>query len=391
MGLGRASFVRAGVLIMAALFVSGCASPSEGLLVALPDPALAERTLTVLAVTTRSPAGPQQTGQMFSGERASGVHYVSLKLSMPPDRALGALPTDARKQDPTKNIVLVSSRELSLAEFNEIVTGTSVAPAAQPVRNARQKPAARAPAIPQREALVFVHGFNTRFDESVVRLAQIVDDTRFNGVPILFSWPSRGEVSAYGYDKDSANYSRDTLESLLAMLARDRGISGIDVIGHSMGGWLTMETLRSLAVANDQATLNRINKVVLAAPDVDMDVFRTQVARLGPLAKRMTVYVSSDDYALRFSGRLFGEKVRAGDNTDKAQFAAMGVTVQDISQLPGGIGKNHGKAFGDGATITAIGETLNHSGPPGSGIANGVKEIGNSLTGVTEASMTGAQ
>ena len=128
MGLGRASFVRAGVLIMAALFVSGCASPSEGLLVALPDPALAERTLTVLAVTTRSPAGPQQTGQMFSGERASGVHYVSLKLSMPPDRALGALPTDARKQDPTKNIVLVSSRELSRAEFTGIVSGTNGQP-----------------------------------------------------------------------------------------------------------------------------------------------------------------------------------------------------------------------------------------------------------------------
>ena len=381
---GRASFMRTGMLLIAALFVSGCAGPSEGLLVALPDPALAERTVTVLAVTTRSPAGPQQAGQMFSGERAADVHYLSLTLSMPPDRAPGALPTDARKQDPTKNIVLVSSRELSRAEFTGIVTGAP----AQPVSGAARTK--RAPAGPSREALVFVHGYNTRFDESVVRFAQIVDDTGFKGVPILFSWPSRGEVSDYGYDKDSANYSRDTLEGVLAMLARERSISGIDVIGHSMGGWLTMETLRSLAVANDQITLNRINKVVLAAPDVDMDVFRTQVARLGPLAKRMTVYVSSDDYALRMSSRLFGDKVRAGDNTDKAQFAALGVASEDISKLPGGIGKNHGKAFGDGATLTQIGQTLNHPGPPGSAIAEGVKQLGNSLVGVTEAAAVGA-
>lgn len=384
MGWGWSGWTRAGLLTMAALFVSGCASPSEGLLVALPDPALAERTLTVLAVTTRSPAGDAKPGQMFSGERAAGVHYVSLTLSMPPDRAPGALPTDARKQDPTKNIVLVSSRELSRTEFNALVSGSAGAP---PLG---AKSAKRQPAAPQREALVFVHGYNTRFDESVVRFAQIVDDTGFKGVPIVFSWPSRGEVSDYGYDKDSANYSRDALEGVLTTLSRERSISGIDIIGHSMGGWLTMETLRSLAVANDQTTLNRINKVVLAAPDVDMDVFRMQVARLGPLAKRVTVYVSSDDYALRMSGRLFGDKIRAGDNTDKAQFTALGITSQDISQLPGGIGKNHGKAFGDGATLAEIGQTLAHPGPPGSAITNGIQKLGTTVVGITEAAAAGA-
>lgn len=382
-GLGRGRFTRAGALLIAALFVSGCAGQSDGLLVALADPALAERTLTVLAVTTRSPAGDGKPGQLFSGERGAGVTYVSLTLSMPPDRAPGALPTDAKRQDPTKNIVLVSSRELSREEFAGIVTGTTVQPAARPVPSAK-----RAPSIPQREALVFVHGYNTRFDESVVRFAQIVDDIGFKGVPILFSWPSRGEVSDYGYDKDSANYSRDTLEGVLVMLARERSIAGIDVIGHSMGGWLTMETLRQLAIANDQTTLNRINEVVLAAPDVDMDVFRTQVARLGPLAKRMKVYSSSDDYALRMSSRLFGGKIRAGENTDMAQFAAMGVSSEDISKLPGGLGKNHGKAFGDGSTLTEIGQTL--SQPPGSAITDGVHKLGNSLVGISEAAAAGA-
>ncbi len=162
----------------------------------------------------------------------------------------------------------------------------------------------------RRRALVFTHGYNTQFDEAVVRLAQIVDDTHYPGLPVLFSWPSRGEVRDYGYDKDSANFSRDAMADLLARLARDPGIEGIDIFAHSMGNWLTMETLRQLSIAGDAKTLGRLGTIVMAAPDIDMDVFRTQIARLRPLAARIVLYASRDDYALDLSRRLFGGKIR---------------------------------------------------------------------------------
>jgi esterase/lipase superfamily enzyme len=61
-----------------------------------------------------------------------------------------------------------------------------------------------------------VHGFNNRFDDAVYRFAQIVHDSKVPAIPVLFTWPSRGEMKlrAYTYDRESANYSRDALESL---------------------------------------------------------------------------------------------------------------------------------------------------------------------------------
>lgn len=57
---------------------------------------------------------------------------------------------------------------------------------------------------PTSSALVYVHGFATSFEEALFRLAQIEYDTKFNGIPIAFSWPSMGQVSqhAYFYDQD---------------------------------------------------------------------------------------------------------------------------------------------------------------------------------------------
>jgi esterase/lipase superfamily enzyme len=355
--------LRIAALLGLAVMASACAGPSEGLLLEAAAPAPAAYTRTLLAVTTRQPAAGN-AGFLYSGERSAQPRFVSLTMSMPPDRAAGTAPAEAGRPDPAKNITLLSAREMDRSEFAALVHGES------------------GKAAPKRRALVFVHGFNTRFDEAVVRFAQVVDDTGFSGVPILFSWPSRGSVSDYGYDKDSANYSRDAMEGLLTALARDPNISGIDIFAHSMGNWLTMETLRDLALAKDQKTLDRIDTIVLAAPDVDMDVFRTQVARLGPLTSRMTVYASKDDYALRLSRKLFGGKIRAGENTDLDQFHGLGIAAVDLSNVKGGVGKNHGKVFGDGTTMATIGQTLTSAPAPlrdGNALGGGAAALGNSI------------
>ncbi|TCR64575.1 alpha/beta hydrolase [Bosea sp. BK604] len=356
---GRAALVGLGLVL------AGCAGPGRGLLVPVAAEPGIGHARTILAVTTRSPASDEPPGYLFSGERGDATRFASLTLSLPPERAAGSAPTDADHPDPARHIVLTASRGLERAEFTALARG--------PVR---------------RRALVFTHGYNTQFDAAAIRFAQIVDDTGFEGLPILFSWPSRGGISDYGYDKDSANYSRDAMENLLATLARQPGISGIDIFAHSMGNWLTMETLRQLAIARDQKTLSRLGTIVLAAPDVDMDVFRTQIARLGPLAAHMVVYASKDDYALQLSRRLFGGKIRAGENTDLAQFRALGLAAHDLSTVEGGIGRNHGKAFGDGATIAQIGATLSagqSARPAGQLLAGGLQTLGQSMSAIGEA------
>lgn len=336
---------------------SGCSTPEYGLLIPVANAADVRQTRTILAVTTRQIAMTTSTGFIFTGERDNRVHFMSLTISMPPGRIPGTLPVEHRRPDPKEDIALVSSKEVSFAEFMALAKSAAV-----PDHGTKPR------------ALVFTHGYNTRFDASVVRFAQIVDDTKFQGVPILFSWPSRGLTSAYGYDKDSVNYSRDAMQQLLEALANEPALGGVDIFAHSMGGWLTMETLRQIALSKNEKTLDRIGTVVLAAPDVDMDVFRTQVSQIGPLRSRIQIYVSSDDRALKISRRLFGGKMRAGENTDLAQFQELGIAAHDISTVKGGIGKNHNKAFGDGTTIAGIGQVL-AAGPIRNSILNGLETL----------------
>lgn len=334
---------RLGCVVMATMLsLTGCASADNGLLQPIDTGDTQARQLTMLAVTTRKPA-PGKTGFMFGHERDSAVHFVRLTMSMPKDREAGTLPVSARNPDPKKDITLLNATPLNYAQFKAETT----MPQATPGKTANH-------------AMIFTHGFNTRFDQAAVRYAQIIEDTGFKGRPILFSWPSHGIPTGYGYDKDSANYSRDALQQLIDGLAREKSLERVDIFAHSMGTWLTMETLRQMALSKDNKALDRIGTVILAAPDIDLDVFRTQVSQLGPLSQRIKVYVSADDRALQLSRRLFGGKIRAGETTDLGQFRALGIEAYDISEVKGGFGKNHGKAFGDGQTIAGIGRALSN-------------------------------
>lgn len=361
----------------------GCAGPRQGLLTPAAGAASMATQRTILAVTTRATAGAQPPGYMFSGERSDSVSYAELTFSFPPGRTAGDLPVDADAPDPQRHITLVSATVLDPASFARAL--------AQPAKDARS-PNIRITG--KRKALVFVHGYNTAFDAAAVRMAQIVADTRFTGTPVLFSWPSRGGLTDYAYDRASADFSRDALERLLKQLARNPEISGVDVFAHSMGNWLTMEALRQLAVANDQQTLGKIREVVLAAPDVDMDVFRQQTTRMQPLPKNMTVYVSRDDYALRVSRRLAGGKLRAGENTDLSQFHKLGMEAHDLSLVEGGIGRNHGKAFEDASTLASIGHSLagaRSQRKSGELLVGGLHTLGHSVTAIGEALLPSAR
>jgi esterase/lipase superfamily enzyme len=360
--MGMSGVMRIIGALALAVSVSACASPGKGFLVPLDKAAQVSHTRTIIAVTTRTPADDPEKGEIFAGGRAPDVHVMALTLSMPPGRAAGAIPTSTDKPDPAKHIALVSARPMSWAEFGALL---------------------KTPSFKGRRALVFTHGFNTQFDDSVVRFAQIVEDTDFKGIPVLFSWPSRGGVTDYGYDKDSANFSRDALESLLVRLSREPNVAGVDMFAHSMGNWLTLETFRQIAIAKDQKTLDSIKQVVLAAPDVDMDVFRTQVGRLGALRSRITLYASKDDHALQLSRRLFGGQMRAGENTNIKQFSDLGIAAHDLSDVKGGVGRNHGKAFNDGATIESIGRSMSSGSPARQvtdPITSGLAELGRGIT-----------
>jgi esterase/lipase superfamily enzyme len=187
-----------------------------------------------------------------------------------------------------------------------------------------------------RDILLYVHGFNTGLDEARFRLAQVVADGGFSGVPALFTWNSRGGLFNYESDKEAATVARDALEKVLLGLAATPGVGRVHILAHSMGAWLTMETLRGVALAGHPDLDGRLGEVMLAAPDIDLNVFRQQVARLDP--RHVTIFVANNDRALSISSRIAGARQRLGAMNpekpeDKAELDRLGVAVHDISSF----------------------------------------------------------
>ena len=152
----------------------------------------------------------------------------------------------------------------------------------------------------QNRALIFVHGFNTGFEDALYRNAQIVWDLQYQGVSVLFSWSSKGKVRDYNYDQDSADIAQAEFAELLTRL-HDSGIEHIDIIVHSMGNRVVLPALDQLAQRSNPV---RVRQLVMAAPDVARDKFMIQF----PLAKKIvdgaTLYASSADKALIASAEL---------------------------------------------------------------------------------------
>jgi esterase/lipase superfamily enzyme len=212
---------------------------------------------------------------------------------------------------------------------------------------------ARQPAD-QREAFVFVHGFNTNFAEGLYRQAQMRHDFQTPGLGIHFAWPSAARVQAYATDRETALIARDGLQDLLVLLAQS-DVTRIVVMGHSMGALVAMESLRQIGIAQDSRVLGKIDSVVLMAPDLDIEVFRRQMAPLAEHNIKVYVFTSSRDRALRLSALLRGTTDRLGIITDTGPLQGLPVTVIDLSSLEAeSDALNHFKAATSPALISLI-------------------------------------
>jgi esterase/lipase superfamily enzyme len=215
--------------------------------------------------------------------------------------------------------------------------------------------------VPQRRVLVFIHGFNNRFDDAVFRFAQIVHDAGTPVVPVLFTWPSRGSVLAYGYDRESNTYSRNALESTLKTLASDPAVGEISILAHSMGNLVTLEALRQMAI-RDGRIAPKIRNVLLAAPDVDVDLFREAILDMGKSRPGFTLFLSQDDRALAISRRIWGD-VRLGaidpeQEPYRSNLESAGITVLNLSGLRTGDPLNHSKFAQSPEVVRIIGREL---------------------------------
>jgi len=165
------------------------------------------------------------------------------------------------------------------------------------------------------EAFVFVHGFNVTFSDAARRTAQIAYDMNFDGLPILYSWPSQGNVLGYLADGAVVQLSGRLLEEFLEQVVADSGATRIHLVAHSMGNRALTEALEIFALRH-AGQPPAFDQVLFTAPDLDAGLFARMVQTIRPAVNRMTLYTSRNDWALRVSKQLNGGAPRAGEGAD---------------------------------------------------------------------------
>ena len=268
--------------------------------------------LPILVGTTRALEAP---GRYSKTERGQ-LSYARFVVSVPPSHQGGSIEVAGRNPDPATDFVTRRSSQLGASDaFRSALR-----------QEFRDNPGA------DREVVVFIHGFNNTVGDGVYRLAQMDHDLKLDGIPVHYSWPSAANPLGYVRDRDSALFARDGLARMLDDIAA-AGARSVILIAHSMGSFLTMETLAWMAQNGRHPGFGRIGGVVLLSPDIDVELFKAQAAAVGELPQPFFIFTSSRDRALALSARLTGERDRLGSLSSIDEVADLEVAVIDVSNV----------------------------------------------------------
>ncbi|MEM6516727.1 MAG: alpha/beta hydrolase, partial [Bacteroidota bacterium] len=259
-------------------------------------------TLPIYFGTDRDYDSKKDLNDAFGVER-SKLKYGIIDVSIPHDHRIGVIESPKIwkfefSEDPSKHIMLQQIKVLSKRRFFENL--------AKDIKNSEKK-----------STFLFVHGYNTSFEEAAKRTAQISYDLKFEGKAVFYSWPSQASTFRYGMDEKNIEWSQSNIEVFLEDYLSKCKAEEIYLVAHSMGNRGLTRAI--VEVMKDKPELRtKIKEIILAAPDIDADVFKNEIApkMIQETKKPITLYVSADDLALKASKLLHGN-ARAGDAGDK--------------------------------------------------------------------------
>ena len=244
--------------------------------------------------TNRKPTNSATLNDAYGTERHldGPMEYGLAEVSIPKHHQMGVVERPKWykfefSENPKKHVVIL---ELDTMDPKEFFGGVTAAGSEAGIN----------------EGLLFVHGFNVSWDNAIRRTAQIAFDLDFGGVALSYSWPSQASVSpsAYTTDETNAKWSIPHLSQFLLDLQEETDLDKIHIIAHSMGTRLLTD---AVARARTEGFELELNNVILAAPDIDADIFKEQILpKVMASTDRLTMYSSSDDEALKFSKELHG-------------------------------------------------------------------------------------
>lgn len=300
--------------------------------------------ITVFASTTRA----REPDGSYGFRRGENLAFLETTVSIPPGHTPGTLKFSYANPNPEKEFVLVNSEDLD-------------GPGG--LRNHLHG---------QEDVTIFVHGYNSTQTETLFRAAQLSHDIGLPGSTLVYSWPSRATGFGYAYDLDSMLFARDGLERTIREL-KSMGVKRVIVVAHSMGGALTMEMMRQTELQQPGWANKNIEGVILISPDLDVDLFRSQMERIKNPPDPFVVMVSQKDKILNISALLRGtsEGERLGNISSVDALAKFPINVIDTTAFNADAESSHFVAATSPAllailnSIRRVSSTFGDDGRPG--------------------------
>lgn len=350
-----------GMLFVALATLAAC---SGARMVSLDEVSRAGGTIVpILVASSRNVKDDGTLGR----DRGDDLVFGRFDVSVPPNRRAGEVNLPAFGTNPRRHFATINNEIFpSEATFRSQL---------------RAQLLSRLPG--RRHAVIFVHGYNTGYEDGLFRFAQFYNDVGLEDVPVHFSWPSAQKILRYGYDRDSMLYARDGFEKMLRDVI-GAGAERVLIVGHSMGSMLIMETLREIAIAGDDALRSKIGGIILVSPDIDIDVFRGQVKRIGRLPQPFVIFSSKRDRVLQFAANEIYGNTRLGNLDLDGELSDLDVTVVDVSNYSKGL-LNHDTAISSPAFLKIVGNMKVFTGSFGSGAASVMSDQPDSFMSVEDA------
>jgi esterase/lipase superfamily enzyme len=278
-------------------------------------------TVRVFYGTNRAPSGEVKPA-LYYGKARGELQYGHLDVTIPQIHKEAELETQPRWADYVFDVGESRSRYVLLDKVTPL-------PRDDFLRDLRQQIKASS----SKDVFIFVHGFNSTFEDAARRAAQLVYDLDFDGTPMLYSWPSQGSATAYVVDEAAVGISGRKMAEFLETVVSQSGAERVHLLAHSMGNRALIEALQTyLAKRAPDDRRHIFGQVVFTAPDVDRDYFMDAIEPLRQSAARVTLYASDNDYALRSSQFLHGAP-RAG-TAGNVMIRLAGLDSIDMSAVP---------------------------------------------------------
>ena len=274
--------------------------------------------LDLLYVTDRAPETTGSGELRYGYERSLSAAFGSAIVSIEPAMSWAELERASLQKKRETKLTLELTTVKELGRFGEtpapvvLIDGEpQLDPAVLEASSAAQQTfhqevRRRLAVSPTKEVVMFVHGFNNDFDDAAFTLAELWHYLGREHVPILYTWPAgRGGPSGYIYDRESGEFTVHHLKRLIRDLSTMPEIRTFHLIAHSRGTDVLSSAVRELALVARAREIElpdefRDSHIILAAPDLDMDVVSQRIVaeQLGRESKNITIYTSESDKAL---------------------------------------------------------------------------------------------